>query len=67
MMEFESKNNRKSLGEILTVTQFSKNMILALFFQALIMVADRIIVSLNLIDALNQKLENFFVSTTFAN
>lgn len=42
-------------------------MILALFFQALIMVADRIIVSLNLIDALNQKLENFFISTAFAN
>jgi len=40
----------------LTVTQFSKNMIVALFFQALIMVADRIIVSLNIIDALNQKL-----------
>ena len=31
------------------------------------MVADRVIVSLNLIDALNQKLENFFISTTFAN
>jgi hypothetical protein len=31
-------------------------MIVALFFQALIMVADRIIVSLNIIDSLNQKL-----------
>ena len=56
MMEFESKNNRKSLGEILTVTQFSKNMILALFFQVMIMIVDRLIVSLNFIDKLNQKL-----------
>lgn len=56
MMEFESKNNRKSLGEILTVTQFSKNMILALFFQVVIMIIDRVIVALNLIDPLNQKL-----------
>ena len=56
MMEFESKNNRKSLGEILTVTQFSKNMILALFFQVIIMIVDRVIVALNLIDPLNQRL-----------
>lgn len=31
------------------------------------MVADRIIVSLNIIDTLNQKLENFFISIAFSN
>lgn len=56
MMEFESQNNRKSLGEILTVTKFSKNMIMALFFQVMIMVIDRIVVALNMIDRLNEKL-----------
>ena len=40
-------------------------MIVALFFQALIMVADRIIFSLNIIDTLNQKLE--FISIAFSN
>ena len=67
MMEFESKNNRKSLGQILTVTQFSKNMILALFFQVVIMIIDRLIVSLNFVDRLNQRIENFFFSYGFKN
>jgi hypothetical protein len=44
------------LGEILQVSQFSKKMIMALFFQVVIMIADRVIVSLNIIDPDNQAL-----------
>jgi hypothetical protein len=40
-------------------------MILALFFQVMIMISDRVIVALNLIDPLNQRLENFFFSFAF--
>lgn len=56
MMEFESKKNRKSIGELLTVTQFSSHMVIALFLQILTMIIDRLIVSLNLMDTENQAL-----------
>lgn len=66
MMEFESRNNRKSLGEILTVNQFSKNMMIVLFTQVIIMVLDRCIVSLNFIDVKSQGLENFLLNFAFS-
>lgn len=50
MMELESKKNRKSIGELLTSSQFSSHMVIALFVQVVIMVIDRLIVSLNLVD-----------------
>lgn len=56
MMEFESKKNRKSIGELLTISQFSSNMVICLFLQVVIMIIDRVIVSLNLVDEENQKL-----------
>ena len=56
MMEFESMKNRKSIGEILKVSQFSSHMIIALFMQIIIMIVDRLIVSLNLVDESNQAL-----------
>lgn len=40
-------------------------MILALFFQVVIMIIDRLIVSLNLVDQINQRLENCFFSFGF--
>ena len=66
MMEFESMKNHKSIGEILSVSQFSSHMVIALFMQIVIMIVDRLIVSLNLVDEDNQKLENFFLSFTFS-
>lgn len=66
MMEFESRNNRKSLGEILTVNQFSKHMMIILFTQVIIMILDRFIASLNLIDVDNQSLENFLLNFAFS-
>ncbi len=66
MMEFQSRNNRKSLGQILTVNQFSKNMMIVLFTQVVIMVLDRCIVSLNLIDIKNQALQNFLLNFAFS-
>jgi hypothetical protein len=66
MMELESRNNRKSFGELLTISQFSSHMVIALFLQIIIMIIDRLIVSLNLVDEENQLLENFFFSFTFS-
>lgn len=66
MMELESKKNRKSIGELLTISQFSSHMVIALFLQVMIMIIDRLIVSLNLVDEENQALENFFLSFTFS-
>jgi hypothetical protein len=40
-------------------------MILALFFQVLTMIADRVLVSLNVVDPINQKLENFCFGIAF--
>lgn len=66
MMELESKKNRKSIGEILSISQFSSHMVIALFVQIMIMILDRFIISLNLVDEDNQALENFFLSFTFS-
>lgn len=56
LMEFESQKNRKSIGEILTISQFSSHMVVALFIQIIIMVIDRLLVSLNLVNENNQAL-----------
>ena len=66
MMELESKKNRKSIGEILSISQFSSHMVIALFVQIMIMILDRFIISLNFVDEDNQALENFFLSFTFS-
>jgi hypothetical protein len=41
-------------------------MVIALFLQVIIMIIDRLIVSLNLVDEENQVLENFFFGFTFS-
>lgn len=56
MMEFESRKNRRSIGELLTMTSFSSHMIIALLTQIVIMVIDRFLVSLNIRDKHNEAL-----------
>ena len=56
LMEFESRKNRRSFGELLTMTNFSSHMVVALFISVMIMIIDRLLVSLNLVDKTNKDL-----------
>lgn len=47
MVEYENRRNVASLEQALTYNQFSKHMVIALFLQILVMIADRFVTTYN--------------------
>ena len=65
MVEYENRKNVTSLEEVLSYNQFSKHMVIALFLQIMVMIADRFVTTYNYHDPGEQELQGFLLRYTF--
>lgn len=65
MVEYENKKNTTAIKEALSYNQFSKHMVIVLFLQILVMIADRFVTTYNYHDPGEQALQSFLLRYTF--